>query len=146
MCMSELFSWEHVLKEIVLSTHPPSWMARTTCSNSRSHSIGLGACWSVRRKMCYSCNATPSQVSYFGCRNQTAGNEGRHARDFFLCYFYSHVHLSSNFLPSTERRGLVRRWVTVSKNACMCLSFFVSFLPRTEASLPTTPTAATTRM
>ena len=24
--MSELFSWEHVLKEIVLSTHPPSWM------------------------------------------------------------------------------------------------------------------------
>ena len=96
--MIELFTWEHVLKEIILSAHPPSWMAPT---NSRSHSIGLRPCWSVRCViLASSCAAHQNIHNYYFILIEPLTNT-------FLFLFYSphssnrqaHLHPTASGAP-----------------------------------------------
>ena len=136
LCMSEIFTWEHVLKEIVLTPqHGADHLFELpTAPNAIQFVCVRGDLWryAVGMIFCHFYSITPFltihvQISNFGRQERPGGNEGSLVILFF-CYFYSRqcAHLSSNFLPSTERRCLDRRWVTVSENACICIYFVCS--------------------
>ena len=114
--------------------HYPSWMAQTTSSNPKSHSILLRACWSAGRSVIgrsiVFCNITPcihhGSFTVLTLRQFTEAKVSLSFLSFTVSILVSaFTSLQAFFLPGTERRGLDRQWVTVSKNGCMCIYFCV---------------------
>ena len=95
--MIKIFTWEHVLKEIV----SPYSMARTTSLNSQSHSILLRAYWSVRRLVLSFLHhhAIPRESDTILKRGKR-----RHARHFLFVLFLFSSARSPLFELSSQHR------------------------------------------